>query len=317
MRMPQSTYSEYELKRRADKGDKSAVQLFEIKKRHTEVMILHRLWELVLIAVVTLLCVALCGWAYGAIAVLILLLGLGIFSRLSIVVKVANNAWQRHEMLLLKVAQRYPSQISFFSGLAIEESNPPFRLHSREELLNLIEHSGAAIASDEKRLLEKALAFGHRQVHEIMTMRKNIVSITKDEILGPLTLTALHKTGHSHIPVIDGGLDRIIGILPAHELMNTERQGEIKVEEVMRRQIFYLADTQTLQGALSALLRTKAHLFIVVDRYEKTVGIITISDVIEALFGRAENGKHQQYEDVHAVASLAATERQTSLARKL
>ena len=312
MRPIASTLSDYELERRAKNGDGAAMEALARQKYHLQVMTLHRFCEFAFFLSVALLSVAVAGWLLGAILDVVLLVALGFLARLPVIAKFARARWPHHEMLLRKLAQRYPNQIKLLSGLSSDAKTEAFRLHSREELLNILEHADGALEADEKELLERALAFGNIRVREIMTPRKEIISITKDEVLGPLTLTALHKVGRSHLPVVHGGLDRIIGIFAASEFMNTDRQGEVTVEDVMGRRIFYVNESQSLQDALHALLHTKAHLFIVVDKHEKTVGIITISDVIEALFGRARSGKYQQYEDVHAVAKLGAAARETS-----
>jgi CBS domain containing-hemolysin-like protein len=70
----------------------------------------------------------------------------------------------------------------------------------------------------------------------------------------------------------------------------------------MKPRVLYIREDQTLQHALAAFLRTHHHLFIVVNEFRETVGLVTLEDVIEALLGRKIIDEFDAHDDLRAVA---------------
>jgi CBS domain containing-hemolysin-like protein len=114
----------------------------------------------------------------------------------------------------------------------------------------------------------------------------------------------LSKSGHSRFPVYDDKRDNIVGILYLHDLVGTKKTG--RVDTLMSGRLTYVHEDFTLYQTLQAFLRTKQHLFLVVNSFEELVGIITIEDVIEQMIGRAIVDEFDQYDDMRAVAATAA-----------
>lgn len=175
------------------------------------------------------------------------------------------------------------------------------RLNSQEELLSLIRRSPGILSKDEYIRLEASLAFDELKVGDIMTPRTMIAAIEVSETLGPLVLDELYKTGHSRFPVYKKDLDHIVGILYLRELVDV-RQGERTVEKAMQPKVFYVNEDQAVDRALKGFLRTKHHLFVVVNSYRETVGVITLEDTLEALLGAKIEDEFDAYDDLRAVA---------------
>jgi magnesium and cobalt transporter len=137
-----------------------------------------------------------------------------------------------------------------------------------------------------------------------MTPRGVIDTIGKKELLGPLVLDDLHKTGHSRFPVTDGDIDHIVGVLHIQDLLVLDaRQRSATAEKAMEPRVFYIREDQTLDHALTAFLRTRHHLFVVVNEFRETVGIVSLEDVIETLLGRKIVDEFDAHEDLRAVAA--------------
>jgi CBS domain containing-hemolysin-like protein len=137
-----------------------------------------------------------------------------------------------------------------------------------------------------------------------MTPRGVIDSISKKELLGPLVLDDLHKTGHSRFPVIDGDIDHVVGMLHIQDLLILDaKQRSNTVEKVMEPRVFYVREDQTLEHALTAFLRTRHHLFVVVNEFRETVGVLSLEDVIEVLLGRKIVDEFDAHDDLRAVAA--------------
>ncbi len=74
----------------------------------------------------------------------------------------------------------------------------------------------------------------------------------------------------------------------------------------MSRKLTYVHEDFTLMRVLQAFLKTKRHLFLVVNSFEELVGIITIEDVLEQMIGRPIVDEFDKYDDLRAVAAAAA-----------
>jgi CBS domain containing-hemolysin-like protein len=202
----------------------------------------------------------------------------------------------------LNFVEKFAGVIKFLRS-AIPDVPARDRLDSREELHYLVQHSGGLITEDEKKLITHGLSFDTRTVSEILTPRSVIDTIDKKELLGPLVLDDLHKTGHSRFPVIDGDTDHIIGILHIHDLLTLDSKRSTTAEKAMEARVFYIREDQTLAHALAAFLRTRHHLFIVVNEFRETVGVLSLEDVMEALLGRKIIDEFDAHEDLRAVAA--------------
>jgi CBS domain containing-hemolysin-like protein len=135
-----------------------------------------------------------------------------------------------------------------------------------------------------------------------MTPRSVVDTVAKGELLGPLTLDVLYKTGHSRLPVIDSDIDHVVGILYVQDLLVVGEKKTPTAAEAMDSKVFYIREDQTLQHALGAFLKTRHHLFVVVNEYRETVGVVSLEDVIEALIGTKINDEFDAHDDLRKVA---------------
>jgi len=121
-----------------------------------------------------------------------------------------------------------------------------------------------------------------------MTPKEDMFTIGKHEILGPLVLDDLHRSGHESFPVLNGGgADDIVGILRLRDVqtLDTTRRHTAKVETAMDPDVRSIDSEESLSTALNLLLNSQHHMLIVTDGRE-TVGLVTLSDIIKTLFGK-------------------------------
>lgn len=174
------------------------------------------------------------------------------------------------------------------------------RAASQEELLNLIEKT-TVVSTEKKRQLRHVLGFDTVLIRDIMTPKGMIVSIDASESIGPLVIDELHKSGHSRFPVIDGDVDHVVGMLYLHDLVAL-RSDHSDARSAMDHRVFYIKDNQMLSHALHAFLRTRHHLFIVVNSYRETVGLLSLEDVIEKMLGMTVVDEFDEFHDIRKVA---------------
>jgi CBS domain containing-hemolysin-like protein len=181
------------------------------------------------------------------------------------------------------------------------------RLYQREDFLELLEQQQKQpdnrITSEELDIAAHALTFGDKLVRNILTPRSQLATANATDAIGPILIDELHKSGHSRFPVFDGE-SKVAGVLYLRDLVRKHQAAT--VAEAMRKQVYYLHEEQNLFAALQAFLKTKHHLFMVVNSFEEIVGIVTIEDVLEQIIGKPIMDEFDQYEDLRAVAAVHA-----------
>ena len=300
---PQSSrHSRFELQRRARQGDKDAAHLLKRRGLLHDLFSLQRVIAAMLIVMLSVLGVQLFHWAMGFVISLIIALESGAVARISVIQQYAQSLYERIEGRLLACIERHPRLFRMIRSVAPIPSDA-FDIESKEELLAMVEQSGDALPVDDKKLIINSLTFDTTPVKAIMTPRSVIDTVSDDEIVGPLVLDSLHKTGHSRFPVIAGDIDHVVGMLYMQEFLDISRKATGTVaRQVMDKKVYYIHEDHSLQQALTAFIKTRHHLFIVVNEFRETVGIISLEDVIEALLGRKIVDEFDAHEDLRKVA---------------
>jgi CBS domain containing-hemolysin-like protein len=132
-----------------------------------------------------------------------------------------------------------------------------------------------------------------------------VKTISVDELLSPVVIGELHDSGYSRFPVVSK--KDFVGMLYMKDAVNVKNNKSVK--DVMHPEVYYLNEEQNLQVALKAFLKTKHHLFMVVNGYEDVVGIITIEDVLEQIIGDKIIDEFDQYDDLKLMAQRLAQEK--------
>ncbi len=295
------SYSLAELKRRAKKSEAFVLEL-DRYELHPALTTLLRIVRALLLVLLVGVLIGAFGWFGGIIIALLLAVVYPMFARLQVVRTWGLRLYTRVEPWLLDTSARFEKVFHFMREPGVILHEAPRRLRSREDLADLIEQSGDVVGDKEKALLSAALAFQEKKVEEIMTPRSVIDFIKKDEFLGPLVLDELHALGHSRLPVIDGDLDHVTGILHLRDLLSLDVKRSSTAEKAMEAKVFYIREDASLEHALSAFIRTRHHLFIVINRNRETVGLVTLEDVLEKLIGRRIIDEDDIHADLRAVA---------------
>lgn len=293
--------SRYELQRRRTAGDVSAAEELRRSLLIDDVLSLKKAAEALLLSCLVLCAIKSFGWLVGIAVSAFVALGYSRVAHSGMLASLTDRYYALLEPRLLAFVERHPRVgILLRSVSAPPEVSP---LSSRQELEHLVKESGAILTADEKRLIRSTLHFGERTVEEVMTPRGVVDTVKKDQLVGPLLLNDLHKTGHSRFPVMDGDIDHIVGVLHIHDLLTLEDKASRKAELAMEKKVYFINQDQKLEKALSAFIKTRHHLFVVVNDYRETAGVVTIEDVIEALLGRKIVDENDVVDDLRAFAA--------------
>ncbi len=157
---------------------------------------------------------------------------------------------------------------------------------SDEEVVDLMQEGRDAGVFDEaeQEMVESVLSLDSLTVREIMTPRPKIVFLGRDEP----SEQVWHKivvSGHSIFPVYEGNRDNVVGIVSIKSLYANLAAGTAaRVRDLMIRPLV-VPETQNVRQLLEALRRTRFHVALVADEFGGITGLVTMSDVAEAVLG--------------------------------
>ena len=278
--------SPFELKRRRELGEDTARDELR-QRRFGDMASLIRTAHAMILVLTVVTSVGLFGWVMGTLVGLMTVLIQGPLSRIRLVSAFAARLYGEQEATLLGIAARYKHVFKWFRQA---ETSGAHGFDSKEELEHMIISSKGLLTDEEKGLLSGSLRFEDRQVRTIMTPKAKIFAIKKTEILGPLVLDDLHRSGHDSFPVVNGaGLDEVVGVLRLRDVqtLDTARKHTAKVETAMDPDVRVINQDEPLSVALRVLLDSQHHLLIVTDDEGRTAGLVTLGDIIKVLFGRS------------------------------
>lgn len=295
--------SRFELTRRAKDGDKEAQAILRREQLIGDVYSVQRVVAAVLLVLISLLGVAAYEWTIGVVIALLIALEAAVVAHFPPLQRQSQKLYERVEPALIRFVERFPHFLRLIRTVApsVEDAT----IDSKEELRHMVSQSGTLLSDDERAIIMSSLTFNTRSVKDVMTPRGVIDTISKDEVLGPLVLDDLHQTGHSRIPVIDKDIDHIVGMLYLRDLLIIDggKRYSKTVEKAMHPKVYYIKENQNLSQALAAFIKTHHHLFIVVNEFRETVGLLTLEDVLEALLGSKIVDEFDAHDNLREVAA--------------
>ncbi len=169
-----------------------------------------------------------------------------------------------------------------FCGVPLREEQPL----SEEDLLHLIEESYQAgiLGEHERRFIYGLLDSEEVPISSIMTPRRDIFALEDVPITEELLLT-IKKRGFSRIPVYRESLDHVIGILHVKDLLRWQLEKKAKRLADLVRPPFFVPEMMRVRTLLEEFQKRRLKFALVVDEYGTVVGLVTLEDVLEELFG--------------------------------
>lgn len=165
---------------------------------------------------------------------------------------------------------------------------------AEQEILDAISEGEAhgAVDEEQKEMIESVIELGETPVSKIMTPRTDIDAIPADATYDEVRRVILEK-GHSRLPVYEGSIDHIVGVLYAKDLLGLDLREPFDARAIMRK-VPYVPETKTLDELLNEFRAAKVQIAIVLDEYGGTAGLATIEDILEELVGEIDDEYDQR-----------------------
>lgn len=196
-----------------------------------------------------------------------------------------------HTGLILKIFTYilYPL-VYFFTGIKtafmklahIKKDSPSVTEDELKYIIESIEEEGI-LEEQESELVQSALEFDEKTAQEILTPRVDVTVIDIDDSLEEIHDLIIRER-YSRIPVYEGEIDNIIGILHTRDYLEKAIDGEVDIRSMLTPPHFIYKNLK-LSDILNDFRQNKLHIAIVTDEYGGMLGIVTMEDLLEEIVG--------------------------------
>ena len=172
-------------------------------------------------------------------------------------------------------------------SIGIEPKEELSGARTAEELSSLVRRSASAglLEKDTATLLHRTLLFSGHTASDVMTPRPRVASVQRTDS-AQAVIDLARQTGYSRFPVVDEGVDDIVGIVHVKQAVAVPRQRRADVPvSALQSEAVRVPETMKLDGLLVELRGRGYQMAIVVDEYGGTAGVATLEDLVEELVG--------------------------------
>ncbi len=297
--MSYSSCSRLRLEHQRDKGDKKASIAVRIREKFDDalsaILVGNNLVNIAASSLGSLAVMAVLSDRYAWLSTLILTVVVIIFGETIPKITAKKNATRyalrfarpvRFLMIVLKpvtfvvvglvslITRLLPDVVEEDSEAALQELHTMIDIAENEDVLD----------EDASELVSAAIDFADISASEVMTARVDIIGIDIDDPWEEI-LHTIDKSPFSRIPVFEGSVDHVIGILSLNRFL----KAMIDRDKVEIRKLLlptcYVYKTMKLPAVLSSLRNAQQHLAVVTDEYGGTLGVVSMEDVLEELVG--------------------------------
>ncbi|AXH10016.1 transporter [Malaciobacter halophilus] len=157
---------------------------------------------------------------------------------------------------------------------------------SREELIHstLLSEEEGVIGDLESDIIENTLTLNGVKIKDILTPRSVMYAVQKNTAIKDI-LDDKRTYKFSRVPVYDESIDNIVGVVLTKKLFKQAiKDKNVPIENIMTP-VFTLNENIPVAKAMNKFIQKKEHMFIVLDNYDQTEGLVTLEDCIETLLG--------------------------------
>jgi len=171
---------------------------------------------------------------------------------------------------------------------------------STEELRTIVNEAGALIPQRNQSMLLGVLELSDVTVNDIMIPRNEVEGIDLDQDMEQI-LDQLSCTRHTRLPVYQGDINQICGILHMRNLAQLIQQGKLTKAAIAAvvHEPYFVPESTPLHTQLLNFQKQSRRIGIVVDEYGDVEGVVTLEDILEEIVGEMSHDEAQTNQDVH------------------
>jgi len=177
-------------------------------------------------------------------------------------------------------------------ALGVRTASEKELAHSVEELKMLVSASAdsGVVQDDEEEMVHAVLDFGDTLVRQVMLPRTEVVAVpaeaTPEDILDAIAGRPVSK-----LPVYEGSLDHVIGVVHLQDVLSASRRSRPSSQTArdLMRETLFVPDTVRISDLLRRFRARRQHLAIVLDEYGGTAGLVTLEDLLEEIVGEVRD----------------------------
>ncbi|MBL0210897.1 MAG: HlyC/CorC family transporter [Holophagaceae bacterium] len=189
------------------------------------------------------------------------------------------------------ILQKLSRAVVWLLGMKLTDEPGDANLPSEEELRRMLERSqeSGQLGLSKVELIDNLFGFSRRTIKEIAIPRTQVVCFDLNHSLEE-NLVLARSSPHTRIPLVDGDLDQVVGIVHLKELLWAlhERGGEVDIRD-FARPAFLVPEMKLIQDLLLEFQQQKQHLALMVNEHGGVDGLVTLEDVLEELVGEIQD----------------------------
>ena len=154
------------------------------------------------------------------------------------------------------------------------------------DFIDVLKRTPKSVLSDTDRArIAAIMSFDDRKVSDLMVPKSEMVFVKSTEVLGPLVLDKLYKSGFTHFPVVDSK-NKVKGIIHTEALNALEIKKTDRADKYLNKDFNYLHSFDSLPKAVEEINRTNSYYFLVLDETDALAGFFTIEILLDYLLGK-------------------------------
>lgn len=158
------------------------------------------------------------------------------------------------------------------------------------------------IKKHEQELIQNVLEFTDTRIEEMMTPRVKIATLSRKTTITEAE-NFFHKNTFSRIPIFDGSIDKIIGILNIRQLFVSKKRKNFLIEKLPLVEPIFAPASRTTRSLFKEMQSRHNHLAIVVDEHGGTLGLVTLEDLLEEIVGEIEDEQDVAEKEIQKINS--------------
>jgi CBS domain containing-hemolysin-like protein len=170
---------------------------------------------------------------------------------------------------------------------------------TREEIQDIIEtgEREGVLDEEEREMLQRTLRFNDTIAKEVMTPRLDMTAVAKENTIEEALETCIHS-GHARVPVYEGSLDNVIGVVHIRDLVRDLNYGETLPEDIVLEDLIeptlHVPESKNVDDLLTEMRAERLHMVIVIDEFGTTEGLVTMEDLTEEIVGEILEGEEEE-----------------------